>query len=168
MKYLVIMLLLFSSCTSAWHLKRAIAKDSSILTQDTIVIPEIQIDTFYKLDSFKIKGDIDSIFELYIIDNDTCLELVKSITPEIVKYVREEIIKDTLIYQETLETDSLQVTLSLKAWLEDGNLRLKSEIINSKVYTNQIIYEDKSLLKKWQEFVLFGICLLLILLLLKK
>ncbi len=168
MKYLIVLLILCSSCTSAWHLERAIKKDPSILKQDTLVIPEIKIDTFYKLDSFQIQGDIDSIFTSYIINNDTCLELVKSITPEIVKYVREDIIKDTLTYQEVLKTDSLEVTLLLKAWLESGNLHLKSEIINSRVYSSQIIHKDKSLLKKWQEFVLFGICLLLVLLLLKK
>ena len=87
MKYLIVLLILCSSCTSAWHLERAIKKDPSILKQDTLVIPEIKIDTFYKLDSFQIQGDIDSIFTSYIINNDTCLERVKSIPPEIVRYV---------------------------------------------------------------------------------
>lgn len=60
--------LLLTGCSAQWHLKRAIAKDPSVITEriverwDTIKVPPIRI-----VDTLEIPSDGDSS----VIDNDT-------------------------------------------------------------------------------------------------
>lgn len=170
MRYLIILALFLTSCSSSYHLKRAVAKDPDILRQDTLFIPEISIDTFYTLerDTIKISEDIDSIFTLYIHD-DTCLETVKTVIPKIVDYIyKEEVIKDTLLFTETLTTDSLSITLMLQVWQEGQDIKLKSSLVKAQIYTTNVVMVDKSMFKLWQEIILLGVCILLLVFLIKK
>lgn len=57
MRYLVIILLL-SSCSASWHLRRAQAKDPSLFAADTIT----KYDTIVKVDTAVIETSADTVF----------------------------------------------------------------------------------------------------------
>lgn len=60
-------IVLLSGCSANWHLKRAIAKDPSILTaeviQDTItlVTPELRVDTVHRFSSDTLTTVVDRV-----------------------------------------------------------------------------------------------------------
>jgi hypothetical protein len=86
MRYLIIILLL-SSCSAQWHLKKAIAKDPTILKEgvviervtDTIevITPELRVDTLHRfsrdtvttyVDRVKIRTKVDTVNQTVYVD----------------------------------------------------------------------------------------------------
>ena len=86
MRYLAILLLL-SSCSAQWHLKKAIAKDPTILSEgvvierviDTVevITPELRVDTLHRfstdtvttyVDRVKIRTKVDTIDRTVYVD----------------------------------------------------------------------------------------------------
>lgn len=78
MKYLLI-IILFSSCTAQWHLKKAIKKDPSIVKVDTLTVIDtvqfiterVQVDSVFKLttDTVVIRKDNLTIKHYYSRDS---------------------------------------------------------------------------------------------------
>lgn len=85
--YLLCVIALFSSCTADWHLRKAIAKDATILLEgrvieyqtDTILvaIPELQVDTVHRwsvdtvttyVDKVRIRTKVDTVDRYVYVD----------------------------------------------------------------------------------------------------
>ncbi len=84
---IVITALLLTSCSANWHLKKAIAKDPSILTQGvviervtdtiTVITPELQVDTVHAwshdtvttyIDRVRIRTKVDTVQRTVFVD----------------------------------------------------------------------------------------------------
>lgn len=163
---LIVIMFLLSSCSAEKLLQRAYKKDPSLLKQDTILIPEIKIDTFYKFDTVEIKSDLDSILDS--IDMlDSCPDAKTEIIKEITKYITTNLITDTLYYESYLNNDSVDLHLALKVWQEKGEIKFNSVLLDSKILTKApitVIKED-SLFNKKQEIIFLiisGIIIILI------
>ncbi len=116
---IVFLLLLFTGCSSQWHLKRAIKKDPSILKQDTIKIRdtvEVFIPEFQVKDSIVVEHDtvrVDSIIRLYDGANETRIR----------KAIYKQIQKD--LEADTAKLDTLNYNVI--AYYKDGNLYVDME-----------------------------------------
>lgn len=157
----VITLAAFSilGCSSSYHLKRAIAKDPSIVTEkvDTFYLPEVSIDTFFVIDTNGIEKDLDSIF---ITVSDDCEDEVKALIPVISHYIgTRDIITDTLTYHRDITTDSLIINLIAKVWQDGTKIHLiltleKALILRKNV---DVVYKEKSSIKDRIRMILFSI-----------
>ena len=95
---IILIMILFQGCSAQWHLKRAIKKDPTILTKETI----IKVDTLIRIDSVRFKDTLtiqrlDTIkiekerLRIEIIrQNDTFLinTLIKADTIRLIKEVK--------------------------------------------------------------------------------
>jgi hypothetical protein len=164
MRLLIILIaFLFSSCSAEKLIQRAYKKDPSLLKQDTLVIPEVRIDTFYNIDTIEIKQDLDSSLGIL----DSCPPGVKEQVIQIVTdYITEDLLEDTLFYQRTIITDSAEVTLNLKIWQEDKQFKFEAYIADSQfIIPAPVIIKQDTLLDKKEEIILmilFGISILLL------
>jgi hypothetical protein len=116
---LVFLVLLFTGCSSQWHLKRAIKKDPSILQKDTITVRdtvELKIPDFQIKDSVWVKHDtvkVDSIIRLF--DGVNEAKIRKAIYKQLQKDLEKDSAKlDTLNY-------------NVIAYYKDGNLYVDME-----------------------------------------
>lgn len=159
-----IIALFLSSCSAEKLLQRAYKKDPSLFKQDTLFIPEIKIDTFYKLDTIEIKNDLDSILDSLDLP-DTCKqeEIIRVIT----EYITAELISDTLIYDEIVTNDSFKVHLQLKVWQEKGKIMLTSVVLNSEVFSKPQVTIEDSYLNKKEEIIAAIIAALVLLILIR-
>lgn len=71
-----ILILLLSSCSSAWHFNRAVKKDPNIIKseRDTISILIPQYDTIWHVDTFEIQTTytrIDTVLDVRVIEPKT-------------------------------------------------------------------------------------------------
>lgn len=169
MRVLIIALcLIFSSCSSAYHLKKAYEKDPSLLKIDTLYIPTISIDTLYKLDTVEIKSDLDSILNNIDSIGDCPKE---EIIREVTKYITTNLITDTLTYDSYLNTDSVDLHLKLRVWQEKGEIKFNSSLIDSKVKTKapiNIIKKDSWFSKREEIVGIILFMFLIVLLLIRK
>lgn len=167
--------LFLSSCSSSYHLKKAIEKDPSLslIKHDTIYQPELQIDTFYTIekDTTGLSTYVDSLISSLDLDT-ACRDEIIAVTNPVVTYIlNKECIEDTLYYTETITTDSTTATLNLKVYQEGDSIKFIASLTDA--YTNAshtevtTIEVDKSWLGRKAELILFGALALLIILLIK-
>ena len=92
-------------------MQRAIKKDPSILSNDTIIftIPDIAFDTVVVVehDTLKIESDIDSIIASLNLP-DTCKEIVKPIVKYVTTY---RYLTDTIRIEEWIVNDSMDIKI---------------------------------------------------------
>lgn len=123
-------LLFFTSCSTmkraTWHLERATKLNPGLITEhvDTMYLPELEIDTFFSVDTVSIPADIDSILNAL---SDSCRKEAEIIIKEpLVEYIKErEIIKDTLYYIDEIHNDSLSLKLLAQVWQDGTAIHLK-------------------------------------------
>jgi hypothetical protein len=97
MKKLIIGLLLLSSCSANWHIKRAIKKDPTILLSDTITINDtirVSTERVYKDSIFMVSNDTtiivkDNLTIKHFISNDTVF--LSGECDSIIKYIPYEV-----------------------------------------------------------------------------
>ncbi len=97
MKKLIIGLLLLSSCSANWHIKRAIKKDPTILLSDTITVNDtirVSTERVYKDSIFMVSNDTtiivkDNMTIKHFISNDTVF--LSGECDSIIKYIPYEI-----------------------------------------------------------------------------
>jgi len=97
MKKLIIGLLLLSSCSANWHIKRAIKKDPTILLSDTITVNDtikVTTERVYKDSVFMVSNDTtiivkDNLTIKHFISNDTVF--LSGECDSIVKYIPYEV-----------------------------------------------------------------------------
>jgi hypothetical protein len=108
---LIASLILLSSCSAERLMQRAIKKDPSILSNDTIIftIPDIAFDTVVVVehDTLKIESDIDSIIASLNLP-DTCKEIVKPIVKYVTTY---RYLTDTIRIEEWIVNDSMDIKI---------------------------------------------------------
>jgi len=160
---IILIAFLLSSCSAEKLIQRAYKKDPSLLKQDTLVIPEVRIDTFYNIDTIEIKQDLDSSLGIL----DSCPPGIKEQVIQIVTdYITEDLLEDTLTYERTIVNDSVNITLLLKVWQEDKQLKFEAYIADSQItIPPSVIIKGDALLSKKEEIILmilFGISILLL------
>lgn len=97
MKKLIIGLLLLSSCSANWHIKRAIKKDPTILLSDTITVNDtikVTTERVYKDSIFMVSNDTtiivkDNLIIKHFISNDTVF--LSGECDSIIKYIPYEV-----------------------------------------------------------------------------
>lgn len=97
MKKLIIGLLLLSSCSANWHIKRAIKKDPTILLSDTITVNDtiiVSTERVYKDSVFMVSNDTtiiikDNLTIKHFISNDTVF--LSGECDSIIKYIPYEV-----------------------------------------------------------------------------
>jgi hypothetical protein len=93
-----ILAIVLSGCSAQWHIKRAIAKDPSILTEkiitifDTIIVKE----GFQRIDTFVTK------------EVDTLLIREKGVNTQIIRF------KDRLIVKTEVKNDTIRIIKAIK------------------------------------------------------
>ena len=93
-----ILAIVLSGCSAQWHIKRAIAKDPSILTEkivtilDTIIVKE----GFQRIDTFVTK------------EVDTLLIHEKGVNTQIIRF------KDRLIVKTEVKNDTIRIIKAIK------------------------------------------------------
>jgi len=99
MKYTIFILaIVLSGCSAQWHLKRAIVKDPSILTEkivtiiDTIIVKE----GFQRIDTFVTK------------ETDTLLIYEKGVNVQIIRF------KDRIIVKTEVKNDTIRIKKTIK------------------------------------------------------
>ena len=80
MKYLIILIVLLTSCSSDWHIRRAKFKQPNILQQynDTITLRNVRIDTVYYADTFAVVHTLteyDTIIQTRYLKPETRYEI---------------------------------------------------------------------------------------------
>lgn len=98
MRKFSIILLILSSCSSQFHLKRAIKKDPSILTVDTLRV--VDVDTFVT-ETIKHDTSFYQSHDTTIIVKDRMT--IKHFIHDSVVYIEGECLGDTIIQTEIIE-----------------------------------------------------------------
>ena len=148
-------------------MQRAIKKDPSILSNDTIIftIPDIAFDTVVVVehDTLKIESDIDSIIASLNLP-DTCKEIVKPIVKYVTTY---RYLTDTIRIEEWIVNDSMDIKIGgnvyatpdsvyVEIFLREASVNQSVETVTVNGYT--------SFFNKSMEIALLAIILLLIIL----
>lgn len=135
----LIALLFFASCSvtkrANWHLNQATRLNPGLITEhiDTLYIPELEIDTFFSVDTVAIPADIDSILNAL---SDSCKEEAQIVIREpLIQYVKErEIIKDTLYYVDEIYNDSMALKLLAEVWQDGTSIKLRILLTDAVLY----------------------------------
>lgn len=98
LKLLLFSFILFSSCSSSWHLKKAIKKDPSLLVKDTLTIHDT-------VRTYTERTEVDSVF---MISNDTVLIEKNNIT------IRHWIHQDSVFIEGECDSIFVEVPRILK------------------------------------------------------
>ena len=164
---LIASLILLSSCSAERLMQRAIKKDPSILSNDTIIftIPDIAFDTVVVVehDTLKIESDIDSIIASLNLP-DTCKEIVKPIVKYVTTY---RYLTDTIRIEEWIVNDSMDIKIGGNVYATPDSVYveifLREASVNQSVET-VTVNGDTSFFNKSMEIALLAIILLLIIL----
>jgi hypothetical protein len=148
-------------------MQRAIKKDPSILSNDTIIftIPDIAFDTVVVVehDTLKIESDIDSIIASLNLP-DTCKEIVKPIVKYVTTY---RYLTDTIRIEEWIVNDSMDIKIGGNVYATPDSVYveifLREASVNQSVET-VTVNGDTSFFNKSMEIALLAIILLLIIL----
>lgn len=108
MKYFICLLILLSSCSSRWHLKRAIKKDPTIVQVDTIMVtdsvhvvtPFVSTDTIFKLSKDTITIVKDRLTMRHYYHNDSVYLYGECESDTIVKWKTFEVQTEKVVYNE--------------------------------------------------------------------
>jgi hypothetical protein len=108
MRYFIILLILLSSCSSRWHLKRAIKKDPTIVQVDTIMVtdsvhvvtPFVSTDTIFKLSKDTITIVKDRLTMRHYYHNDSVYLYGECESDTIVKWKTFEVQTEKVVYNE--------------------------------------------------------------------
>lgn len=108
MKYFICLLILLSSCSSRWHLKRAIKKDPTIVQVDTIMVtdsvhvvtPFVSTDTIFKLSKDTITIVKDRLTMQHYYHNDSVYLYGECESDTIVKWKTFEVQTEKVVYNE--------------------------------------------------------------------
>lgn len=168
---LIASLILLSSCSAQRLMQRAIKKDPSILSNDTIIftIPDIAFDTVVVVehDTLKIESDIDSIIASLNLP-DTCKEIVKPIVKYVTTY---RYLTDTIRIEEWIVNDSMDIKIGGNVYATPDSVYveifLREASVNQSVET-VTVNGDTSFFNKAMEIALLAIILLLIILFIRR
>jgi hypothetical protein len=168
---LIASLILLSSCSAQRLMQRAIKKDPSILSNDTIIftIPDIAFDTVVVVehDTLKIESDIDSIIASLNLP-DTCKEIVKPIVKYVTTY---RYLTDTIRIEEWIVNDSMDIKIGGNVYATPDSVYveifLREASVNQSVET-VTVNGDTSFFNKSMEIALLAIILLLIILFIRR
>jgi hypothetical protein len=168
---LIASLILLSSCSAERLMQRAIKKDPSILSNDTIIftIPDIAFDTVVVVehDTLKIESDIDSIIASLNLP-DTCKEIVKPIVKYVTTY---RYLTDTIRIEEWIVNDSMDIKIGGNVYATPDSVYveifLREASVNQSVET-VTVNGDTSFFNKAMEIALLVIILLLIILFIRR
>jgi hypothetical protein len=168
---LIASLILLSSCSAERLMQRAIKKDPSILSNDTIIftIPDIAFDTVVVVehDTLKIESDIDSIIASLNLP-DTCKEIVKPIVKYVTTY---RYLTDTIRIEEWIVNDSMDIKIGGNVYATPDSVYveifLREASVNQSVET-VTVNGDTSFFNKSMEIALLAIILLLIILFIRR
>jgi hypothetical protein len=152
-------------------MQRAIKKDPSILSNDTIIftIPDIAFDTVVVVehDTLKIESDIDSIIASLNLP-DTCKEIVKPIVKYVTTY---RYLTDTIRIEEWIVNDSMDIKIGGNVYATPDSVYveifLREASVNQSVET-VTVNGDTSFFNKSMEIALLAIILLLIILFIRR
>ena len=152
-------------------MQRAIKKDPSILSNDTIIftIPDIAFDTVVVVehDTLKIESDIDSIIASLNLP-DTCKEIVKPIVKYVTTY---RYLTDTIRIEEWIVNDSMDIKIGGNVYATPDSVYveifLREASVNQSVET-VTVNGDTSFFNKSMEIALLAIMLLLIILFIRR
>jgi hypothetical protein len=152
-------------------MQRAIKKDPSILSNDTIIftIPDIAFDTVVVVehDTLKIESDIDSIIASLNLP-DTCKEIVKPIVKYVTTY---RYLTDTIRIEEWIVNDSMDIKIGGNVYATPDSVYveifLREASVNQSVET-VTVNGDTSFFNKAMEIALLVIILLLIILFIRR
>jgi hypothetical protein len=152
-------------------MQRAIKKDPSILSNDTIIftIPDIAFDTVVVVehDTLKIESDIDSIIASLNLP-DTCKEIVKPIVKYVTTY---RYLTDTIRIEEWIVNDSMDIKIGGNVYATPDSVYveifLREASVNQSVET-VTVNGDTSFFNKAMEIALLAIILLLIILFIRR
>jgi hypothetical protein len=152
-------------------MQRAIKKDPSILSNDTIIftIPDIAFDTVVVVehDTLKIESDIDSIIASLNLP-DTCKEIVKPIVKYVTTY---RYLTDTIRIEEWIVNDSMDIKIGGNVYATSDSVYveifLREASVNQSVET-VTVNGDTSFFNKAMEIALLVIILLLIILFIRR
>jgi hypothetical protein len=121
MRYLIIVLLL-SSCSAQWHLKKAISKDPAILSEgvvierviDTIevITPELRVDTLHRFSTDTVTTYVDRVKIRTKVDTVNRTVYVDVICPADTIYVPHEYEK-TVVQPKVSKTNWLPLIIVL-------------------------------------------------------
>jgi hypothetical protein len=108
MRYFIILLILLSSCSSRWHLKRAIKKDPTIVQVDTIMVtdsvhvvtPFVSTDTIFKLSKDTVTIVKDRLTMRHYYHNDSVYLYGECESDTIVKWKTFEVQTEKVVYNE--------------------------------------------------------------------
>lgn len=164
--------LIFSSCSPQWYLKKAEQKGAERIT-NTVVVPDIKIDTFYKIerDTLIIRNELDSIINSNPNVPDTCVEIFQDyVVPSIVEYIKtEKVIEGKKYYDVSISNDSVDLKLNLELWQDGDSIKVKTYLKDSKIKTEALHVEiDDSFLSKREEIVLALLSLMAVLVAIKR
>lgn len=152
-------------------MQRAIKKDPSILSNDTIIftIPDIAFDTVVVVehDTLKIESDIDSIIASLNLP-DTCKEIVKPIVKYVTTY---RYLTDTIRINKRIVNDSMDIKIGGNVYATPDSVYveifLREASVNQSVET-VTVNGDTSFFNKAMEIALLVIILLLIILFIRR
>ena len=152
-------------------MQRAIKKDPSILSNDTIIftIPDIAFDTVVVVehDTLKIESDIDSIIASLNLP-DTCKQIVKPIVKYVTTY---RYLTDTIRIEEWIVNDSMDIKIGGNVYATPDSVYveifLREASVNQSVET-VTVNGDTSFFNKSMEIALLAIILLLIILFIRR
>ena len=152
-------------------MQRAIKKDPSILSNDTIIftIPDIAFDTVVVVehDTLKIESDIDSIIASLNLP-DTCKEIVKPIVKYVTTY---RYLTDTIRINKRIVNDSMDIKIGGNVYATPDSVYveifLREASVNQSVET-VTVNGDTSFFNKSMEIALLAIILLLIILFIRR
>lgn len=168
MQKLLIALILLSSCSAERLVQRAVKKDPSILSVDTIIIsiPEVRVDTVVRIehDTLQIEADIDSIMASLSLP-DTCKEIVKPIVKYVTTY---RYLTDTIEIDRRIVNDSMDIKIGGSVYATPDSVFISLFLKDASIYkgVNKVtVSGDTSFFKKGMEIALLAIILLFILLL---
>jgi hypothetical protein len=90
------LILLLSSCSANWHIKRAIKKDASILKSTTYLIDTMLVtDSFAFLDTFYAKS-----IDTFVAESGPCKTTIYKYNERII--VDQQVRRDTIRFKETI------------------------------------------------------------------
>ena len=143
----LILILLLASCSANWHLNKAIKKGYHLPVYDTIKIS--------KLDSFPVIIKDSIVWEKYITQKDTVIQIQKEYIPKtrIIERFDLKRFKDSLNHIRSIYSDSLRYALKSKKTTNKTDLK-KQRVSKGKTFTDTFKFIAVSL------FFLFLIILL--------
>jgi hypothetical protein len=109
MRYFIVLLIVLASCSSQWHLKKAIKKDPTIVQVDTVTVtdsvhvvtPFVSTDTIFKLSKDTVTIVKDRLTMRHYYHNDSVYLYGECESDTIVKWKTFEVPVEKVVYNES-------------------------------------------------------------------